>query len=127
MMNAQKLSIKIENIRNNNGQIQIAVFENEEQFKSESPVSKQYFKKRVNRDGSQVIEIDLDPGTYGITVLDDEDMSTEMTFKLGIYPKEGVGFSDYYLQGMTKPKFDQFSFDVKDNSANSVNVKIKYF
>lgn len=123
----QSVSINIENIRNSDGQFQLAVFENEEQFKNETPTSMLYFDKEEVKDGFMDISLNLRPGTYGITVLDDEDKSKNMSFKMAIYPTEGIGFSNYELKGMRKPKFSSFSFTVDAKETKKVKVILKYF
>lgn len=123
----QTLNINISNIRNSDGQMQVAIFENQEQFKHEEPIAKQYFEKDRVRDGKMTIRIELEAGTYGISVLDDEDNNMKMSFKAAVYPKEGVGFSNYELKGMSKPKFEEFDFEIKDKQVTPVNVVIKYF
>lgn len=124
---AQTLVVNISNIRNNEGQFQVALFENNDQMKNEQPKAKYYFEKKGIRNGKLTLRIPLTPGTYGITVLDDEDKSEKMTFQMGLYPKEGVGFSNYQLKGMSKPKFEEFSFLIEDKKETSVDVIIKYF
>lgn len=124
---AQTLVVNISNIRNAEGQFQVALFENNEQMKNEQPVAKYYFEKKGIRDGKLTLSIPLTPGTYGITVLDDEDMSKEMTYQMGLYPKEGVGFSNHQLKGMSKPKFEEFSFIIEDKKNTPVAVVMKYF
>lgn len=126
-LSAQSLVVNISNIRNSEGQMQIAIFENNDQFKHEEPISKQYFKKDRVRDGKMTIRIELEPGTYGISVLDDEDSNTKMTFKAVVYPQEGVGFSNYVLKGMSKPKFEEFDFEIEEQKPTPVEVVIKYF
>ncbi len=49
-----------------------------------------------------------------------------MTYRLRIYPLEGVGFSNYKLKGMTKPKLDDFSFTIPLRN-QQVIVEMKYF
>ncbi len=123
---AQSLTIKVTGIRNTKGWLQVAIFENEQQFRDETPWKKLYFEKTDISEGCKNIKIDLKPGTYAITVLDDEDRSKDMTFKYYVYPVEGVGFSNYQLHGMTKPAFKDFDFAMGQTN-EVVNVKIKYF
>ena len=68
--------------------------------------------------------VELPSGTYGIAVLDDENSNDKMDYAL-MMPKEGFGFSNFYLTGLSKPKFEQFKFGVSDASF-SVVIKMKY-
>lgn len=122
----QYLSIQITGIRNTKGVLQLAIFENQEQFEKESPASKYLYEKSSILGDSANINISLDPGIYGIAVLDDEDRSGNMSYKLRIYPKEGVGFSNHRLKGLNKPKFSDFYFMIKDGN-NYVIIDMRYF
>ena len=123
---AQSITFNIRNIRNDKGHLQVAIFENEAQFKIEKPVQKLYFDKSGISNTNKNITIDLKPGNYAISVLDDEDDSKDMTYRLGIYPREGVGFSNYKLEGMSKPKFSDFDFTVSQGN-KQILVEMKYF
>lgn len=123
---AEKVTINVSGIRSNQGLIQVAVFQNAKQFDDRAPIMKKYYSKSNMSDGSLMISLDLPKGTYGITVLDDEDRSKDMSFKFGIYPTEGVGFSNYYLEGLSSPDFKRFSFEL-DKNGITVGVRMRYF
>ena len=123
---AQSVTLEIKNIRNLKGQLQVSVFENQQQFDDEKPAKIIYFDKKGISDGKKLVKLDLKPGTYGITLLDDEDKSKDMTYRMGIYPREGVGFTGYKLSGMKKPKFSDFDFTATGDSKKLL-VDIKYF
>ncbi|SFT79011.1 Uncharacterized conserved protein, DUF2141 family [Lishizhenia tianjinensis] len=118
--------LKVRNIRNLKGQLQVAVFKNEEQFEGEQPEKTLYFNKTNVKEGKINLAFNLAQGTYAVTVLDDEDKSKDMTFRFGVYPLEGVGFSGYKLEGMSKPDFNEFDFQV-DDEKKYVDVAIHYF
>lgn len=123
---AQTLTIDVSGIRSSTGQLQIAIFETAEQFNDEKPAKTLYIDKSGLANGKKSIQVNLKPGTYAITVLDDEDKSKDMTYTWGIYPKEGVGFSNYKLQGLSKPDFSDFDFKITEDSKH-VKVEIDYF
>ena len=123
---AQSATLNLKGIRNQKGHIQVSVFENAKQFEDEEPAKILYFDKKDVVKGNKSININLNPGNYGITILDDEDDSKDMTYRLGIYPREGVGFSNYKLSGMTKPKFTDFDFTVQNGNLQ-ILVDMKYF
>jgi len=72
------------------------------------------------------VHLTLEPGTYGLTLLDDENMSSLMEYNFIGIPKEGFGFSDYYHTGIKKPKFDQFKFTIKENEKRTINIRIRH-
>lgn len=123
---AETLNISISGIRNTKGKIQVAVFKSQKQFDDEEPYKILYFSKSNLKDGKLTVKCELPTGTYAITVLDDEDNSKDMTYKFGIYPTEGVGFSNHKLSGLTKPKFTDFDFKLS-SGGTTVKVSMKYF
>ena len=72
------------------------------------------------------IKIKLKPGTYGISILDDENNDGKMDYKLIRIQKEGYGFSNYYHTGMSRPNFEDFDFII-GNKNIFVKIKIRYF
>ena len=122
---AQKVTLNLSEIRSNKGQIEVSIYETAQQFKEEKPARYVYFDKKSLKDGKMTITMQLKPGHYGLTFLDDEDGSNGMTFKMGFYPKEGVGFSNFPFKGVSKPKFTDFSFDLKEDKV--IEVKFRYF
>lgn len=122
---AQTLTLNVSGIRNLEGVLKIAVFKNTQQFEDEKPDKSYIFEKSDVKAGKKSIELKLSPGTYAVSILDDEDKSGDMTYRFGIYPLEGVGFSNYILSGLSKPDFADFDFIIKDDI--KVNVIMKYF
>lgn len=126
-MFAQSITLNISGIENTEGILQIAIFENAQQFEDEKPMKVINLPKTNIQNGSTSTTIELAAGTYAITVLDDEDKSGDMTYRFGVYPLEGVGFSDYMLKGLSKPDFTDFDFTLTNDNAKTVSVQMKYF
>jgi uncharacterized protein (DUF2141 family) len=72
------------------------------------------------------VHFSLEPGTYGLALLDDENSSELMEYKFLGIPKEGFGFSDYYHKGLKKPKFDSFKFTIDKGQKKSITIRIRY-
>jgi uncharacterized protein (DUF2141 family) len=122
----QTITMNIENLRNNKGQIIVAVFEDDATFQAEKPKYDKIFTKKSMKNGKLSIRFSLPPGTYAITLVDDENSNKEMDYNFFGIPKEGFGFSDYYHEGMTKPKFHQFKFQVKKGEKKTISTKMRY-
>jgi uncharacterized protein (DUF2141 family) len=122
---AQNISLTITGIKNNKGQMVVSVFKDNESFKDEKPATKFKFPKATVTNGTMKVDIALSPGTYGIALLDDEDGNGEMKKNMFKIPKEGFGFSNFYLSGMSRPVFDDFKFDVK-NTPVKLESKLRY-
>ncbi len=123
--NAQTVIMTIEGIRNNKGVISLGIFKNQQQFAQEKPAIEKVFAKTGLRSGILKIEFNLKPGNYAIAVHDDENRDGLMSFNLIGIPLEGFGFSNYVSSGLRRPRYSDFSFDVKQGE-NKVHVKMRY-
>ncbi|MCX6328430.1 MAG: DUF2141 domain-containing protein [Bacteroidia bacterium] len=125
-LNAQNVEVVISGIRSEKGQIVIGVFKDNESFKIEKAfLSKKFVKKGVSK-GEMTVKFDLEAGTWGLSLLDDENSNGKMEYSFIKIPKEGFGFSDYYHTGLKKPKFDAFKFDITDGQKQKISIRMKY-
>ena len=121
---AHPITIKITDIRNSNGHIQLAIFETAQQFDDDAPIARKRFSKTSVKNGQLTITLELPPGTYGIGLLDDENNDKTMNYNFIGMPQEGFGFSDYYHTGWSRPEFDDFDFEHK--STSTLTMKVRY-
>ena len=120
------ISVTIKDIKTSNGQILMGIYKDDVSFDKEIPYKKvQAFKTKI-ANGTLVVEVKLEPGKYGISLMDDENFNGKMDYNFIGIPKEGFGFSNYYHTGLTKPKLKSFSFEVIENKNTKVEVKMKY-
>lgn len=124
---AQTLEVTISNIRTNKGQLCVAIFDNEDGFKKEQPCWKKSYPKSSIEQGKFVMTICITPGTYGLSVLDDENGNEKMNYNMIGVPQEGFGFSGYLHKGIRKPSFNNFIFRVEENQLLKITVEMKYF
>ena len=119
------LHVKITDIRNNNGKIQLQIFKDTESFKDEKCWKNILITKSTKMKGN-TLDYDITgipSGTYGIAILDDENSNAKMDYSFMV-PTEGFGFSNYYHTAWSKPKFDSFKF-VVDGDMN-ITIKARY-
>ena len=120
------ISVIIKDIKTPNGQILMGIYKDDVSFDKELPYKKvQAFKTKISN-GTLVVEVKLEPGKYGISLMDDENFNGKMDYNFIGIPKEGFGFSNYYHSGLTKPKLKSFLFEVIENKNTKVEVKMKY-
>lgn len=120
-----KINVKITNVRNSTGRIQLQIYKSQETFAKENPWKVIQVPKDKMKDNTIYYQITGIPeGTYGIAILDDENGNKEMDYSFLITPKEGFGFSNYYHTAWSKPKFDSFKFILKGDM--DVTVKTRY-
>lgn len=124
---SQNVEVTVTGIRSEKGQIAVGVFLDEESFRKEKAFLEPRFSKENLADGTMTFSLTLEPGVYGLSLLDDENCDGLMEYrKLGL-PKEGFGFSNYYHTGIKRPKFDDFRFTVVQGQNIKITVRMKYF
>jgi uncharacterized protein (DUF2141 family) len=126
LINAQNVEVIIKEIRSDNGQIAIGVFKDDPTFQKEEAFLNLRFPKSKISNGEMKVEFTLEPGLYGLSLLDDENSNGMMEYNFLGIPKEGFGFSDYYHTGLKKPKFDAFKFTLEPNQKKVITIKVRY-
>ncbi len=123
---SQSIELTIKNIKTQEGQLCVAIFDSEEGFKNEIPFWADFYPKTFNAD-EFVVHIQLPPGEYGVTVLDDENKDLKMNYtKIG-FPKEGFGFANYKFKGFFKPSYNKFKFSLSEKEKLNLEVELKYY
>lgn len=124
---AQTLNVKITGIRGKSGNLCIAVFKSDYDYRNEKTFLKKCVAKSTLHNDSIMVNISLIPGTYCLTVHDDADCNGRMKYDVLGIPREGFGFSNFYLKRLKKPSFDEFSFTIDQNDVTDINVRMKYY
>lgn len=125
---SQDVSFKFEinNLRKPEGSIIISVYKDSESFDDGKPWMHKTISKKENiKNGTFKAQLLLPPGEYGLVFVDDENNDGEMTNNFIGIPKEGFGFSNFYLSGFKKPKFSDFSFSLDDDT-EPVQIRLRY-
>jgi len=100
------------------------VFKDQEGFKNKKPIKRLVLNKS-EFEGNDII-LSLDTGIYGISVLDDENDNNKMDYNFLGIPKEGFGFSNYYHEGLSKPHFDKFKFEINTIPVELIEIRLRY-
>lgn len=124
-LKAQDVEVTISNIRSGKGDIRIGVFKDQKSFDDEKAYKNFVFPKQNIQGGTLKISFQIEPGIYGLAVLDDENSDGKMNYNFLGMPREGFGFSNYDADGFSKPKFNDFKFQVKQGK-NFVHIKMRY-
>lgn len=121
---SHKIIVTITDVRNSNGRIQLQMYKDQTSFAKEDPW-KLFLVSKENMENNSITYTinDIPSGIYGIAVLDDENKNAEMDFSF-FKPIEGFGFSNYYHSAWSKPKFENFKFNL--NMDRKINVKVRY-
>lgn len=119
------LSIKVSDLRNDKGQLAVALFNSEEGF----PKQEHAFAGKLARieNGRAVVRFDgLEPGIYAAAVLHDENSNSKMDFNFVGIPLEGYGFSNDASAAFGPPSFEAAAFRLKARRS-ALPIRARYF
>ena len=122
---AQETQIKVTDIRSAKGTIILNIFKDNDSYDKQQPYKQFVFDKKALTNGTLAIHCVLESGTYGITLIDDENGDSKLNKNFVGMPKEGFGFSNFFMTKMKKPSFDDFKVDLK-TAAIPILIKVKY-
>ncbi len=120
------VKVEIVGVRGIQGKIIMGVYISSERFEQKKDSRIITIEKNGLKNQKLNCSFYLEPGTYGLSILDDENNNTKMDFNFIGMPKEGFGFSNYYHSGFTYPKFQNFAFTIKPGEEKNVQIKLRY-
>jgi uncharacterized protein (DUF2141 family) len=123
-MQLRETEVNVTGIRSLKGNIVINVFKDDAGYNDEKPYKQFTFDKKAMANGTLTVRCNLEEGVYGITLLDDENGNGKIDKNFIRVPKEGFGFSNFFMEKLKKPAFDDFKVDLKTRP--KVNIKVKY-
>lgn len=116
------LAVTVKNVKSNDGNISVAVYDNADGFLKFDKV----FKAEAvpsQKGSTEVLLKNLPEGTYAIAAFHDENGNDELdTNMLGI-PKEPLGFSKGKMKTFGPPSFEECSFELTSDLSISVPIK----
>jgi uncharacterized protein (DUF2141 family) len=116
------LEVKIDNIKNDSGDILIGLYADGHNFPRKTTDGKIV---KASKDGVIVEFLDLKPGEYAISVLHDENSNKDMDqSKIGI-PKEGFGFSNNAKASFGPPSFDKAKIMIHSKDT-LISIDLRY-
>ena len=119
------LTVNVTGLQNSKGIVQYALYDTEGSIPDE--LYKKTFRIMTGTiiNGSSLVSFkNLPPGRYAVNILHDENGNGKIDKGL-IFPKEGIGFSNYQSIGLkNRPDFSKASFELKADT--SIRVKVIY-
>lgn len=119
------ITVQIDGLKNKNGYVAIGLFDGYGDF----PEGEGLASKYVEADGSSV-EVTfegLEPGTYAIAVLHDENGNEEMDYNEYGMPQEGFAFSNNAMGQDGPPRFSDASFEVSSDKVVSIDLVYLFY
>jgi uncharacterized protein (DUF2141 family) len=120
------IELIISNIRNKEGLIRIGVFNSGNGY-PDNPLYSFSPSKDTIKSGKLRIFIPLkEPGSYSLSILDDENSNGKMDYLFRIMPREGFGFSNNpKITSRKAPSFEQTSF-LFEKGIMQISVRMVY-
>jgi len=120
----QKTEITITGLKSGKGKVIIQVFKDDTAYQDQKPFKNFIFDKKAMANGALKVQFEVEPGIYGFTMVDDENGNGHIDKNFIGIPKEGFGFSNFFMEKMKKPLFNEFKTDLKTQS--KIVMKVKY-
>ena len=118
------ITVHIKGFKNLDGQIGLALYNNENQYTDNPWKHFNEQKKTAKNSAVTIILKDIVKGKYAITFLDDENSNKKMDYSFWGLPTEGFGFSNNAKPGMlSAPKYEKCTFDLSANKELTLNVQ----
>ncbi len=118
----QTLTVQITNVKNDKGQIAVALYNSEKDF------MKVRYQGKVTKALKGAVEIvfeNLPIGYYGLSVMHDANENNKLDTNILGIPKEGFGFSNNAMGTFGPPNFEKAKVEVSANK--SISISINYF
>jgi uncharacterized protein (DUF2141 family) len=118
----QTLTVQITNIKNDEGQIAVALYDSEKEF------MKTRYQGKISKAVKGEVEIifeNIPVGSYSLSVMHDANQNEKLDSNLFGIPKEGFGFSNNAMGMFGPPSFEKAKVEVRSNK--SVSISMRYF
>lgn len=118
-----KLTVTIEGIKNNKGQVGVLLFNQAQGFPQNDKNSVRQELIQAKKGTVSVSFDNLPHGTYAITVMHDENTNLKLDTNLLGIPKEGYGFSNNTRNLFRAPRFGEAAFNLnKPNHSLTIDL-----
>jgi uncharacterized protein (DUF2141 family) len=120
---SQTLTIEINKIKSDKGDILLSVYNNSKGFPYASTSSIKTLSVKAKPGGVMLSTADLPPGTYAIALFHDVDGNRKLTTNMIGIPKEGYAFSNNASNFFGVPGFKDASFKLTGDTTIVINMK----
>jgi uncharacterized protein (DUF2141 family) len=119
------IELVITNIRNKEGVIRIGLFKSEVGYPDKPAESFSLAKDTISGGLIRLFIPSGKSGSFGFSILDDENRDGKMDYRLGIIPKEGFGFSNNPKVSRKAPSYTETAISFT-GGLKKVVVKMVY-
>ena len=124
---AATLTLKVEDLRDTEGRVAIAVFNSESGFPDDDAKAIRRVYVPLQQNGQIVTTTlkDLAPGNYAIALFHDHNLSGKLETNLFGIPRKGYGFSNNVNPSLRSARFDEAVFTLPEEGRD-VTIKVIY-
>ena len=120
------LTVDVEGLRSGTGVVQVALFRTADGYPQQVELAARTRTVPIALPTTVVTFDDLEPGTWALAVLHDENANGRLdTTRLGV-PKEGIGASREATRRLGEPRFEDARFEVGASDLH-LRVAVKYW
>jgi uncharacterized protein (DUF2141 family) len=119
------LTVIISNLKNNRGQVDLAIFNKEKEFPKSPGKDVRVLLVSINDRKSVAVFDNLPAGEYAISVFHDENNNKKMDTNFFGIPKEGIGASNNARAHFGPPKYKDAKFNF-NGTAQTINISMVY-
>lgn len=121
-----KLSVNINNLRNNKGHVLISLYKDGAGYPEEVNKAVRRAKLTITNKTAAVSFTGLASGSYAIAILHDENDDEKMNTNFIGLPKEGYGFSNNVMGSFGPPSYTKASFQYSAGQSKTISIKTRY-
>ena len=120
---AADISLTVQGVRSDQGQVKLMLFEREEGFRKEDKARQVLVLPAVKGD-SKATFLGLPPGRYAVVAYHDENADGKLNLRFGMFPKEGYGLTNNFKPS-GPPKFKDAAFELPNGGMQS-DIQLAY-
>jgi uncharacterized protein (DUF2141 family) len=124
-VNNGTLTVTVQNFRNNNGQVFVALYNKEDAFPKYPDRAVKLLYAPVQNKKAVIVFESLPPGEYAVSVFHDENKNGKMDTNFFGIPKEGVGASNDARGHLGPPHYKDAKFNFSGNNM-SITINMVY-
>lgn len=120
------LIVNVSGMKNTNGKLNIALYNNSDNFNKPELVYKELFLTLPGQ--SMTVTFDSIPaGTYAFALFHDENDNQILDQNFLNIPQEGFAFSNNSMGSFGPPTYNQAKFNIPKNSTVTQNISLRFF
>ena len=120
-----KLVVNISGMENTNGKLNVALYNNSDNFNNPQFVYKELFLTLPGQ--SMTVTFDSIPaGTYAFALFHDENDNQVLDQNFLNIPQEGFAFSNNSMGTFGPPSYNQAKFNIPKNSTVTQNISLRF-